>query len=380
MSFDIHLLDNNYPSFKEVTFHSRIFQYDHLMDHLDFCQKISTVTSIGHSVEGREIFKLKLGRGQKKILIWSQMHGDESTGSLAMFDIWRFLSQESFLSSLIKNKLEISFIPMLNPDGAERFKRRNAMNIDLNRDAIALQCPETRVLFQEISTCTPEVLFNLHDQRSLFHVGSTPKPAVISFLAPSEDFHRTLTQGRKNTMGFIARIVHFVKSILPGMIGRYSDEFYPTASGDRLQQMGYPCVLFEAGYHYQDREKQKARKYNALAILSGLYSLTQFDDFTSFYSDYFSIPGNDNKLLDKIYRNVQLKKNGLVIQADIGSRMQEIYNSSVDKLCFEERIVEIGDLSHFFAREEISDRKGRYLGKNGETYPELGEKTDFKLI
>lgn len=380
MPFDIRCLAENYPSFKETTLSSRVFRYAQLIEHLNFCQKVSKVTLVGNSVEGRKIFKLGLGSGQKKIFIWSQMHGDESTGSLAMFDVWRFLAQDHPLSLLIKSKLKICFIPMLNPDGAENFKRCNAINIDLNRDALALECPETRILFNEVSSFAPKFLFNLHDQRSIFQVGHTEKPAVLSFLAPSEDFSRRITENRKNTMGLIASIAKSIEGLLPGMIGRYTDEFYPTASGDRFQKMGYPCVLFEAGYHYQDKQKQKARKYNALALLSGLYFVARLDDFTSFYEGYFTIAENNDKLFDKIYRGVQLKKNGSTAQADIATVFQESYDPSDHKLTFDERIVQIGDLRHFFAREEVFARGKSYLGMNKETYPELGEKANFKLV
>ena len=41
---------------------------------------------LGKSLEGREIFHLSLGSGKTKVLLWSQMHGDESTATMALFD------------------------------------------------------------------------------------------------------------------------------------------------------------------------------------------------------------------------------------------------------------------------------------------------------
>ena len=46
----------------------------------------------------------------------------------------------------ILSSLTLHFVPMLNPDGAERFQRRNAQGIDINRDALRLQTPEGRAL------------------------------------------------------------------------------------------------------------------------------------------------------------------------------------------------------------------------------------------
>ena len=46
----------------------------------------------------------------------------------------------------ILSTLTLHVVPMLNPDGAERFQRRNAQSIDINRDALRLQTPEGRAL------------------------------------------------------------------------------------------------------------------------------------------------------------------------------------------------------------------------------------------
>ena len=41
------------------------------------------VTEIGQSSEGRSIYRLQYGQGPIKILLWSQMHGDEPTATMA---------------------------------------------------------------------------------------------------------------------------------------------------------------------------------------------------------------------------------------------------------------------------------------------------------
>ena len=100
------------------------------------------VTKLGSSIEGRKISMISMGTGDIDIMLWSQMHGDEPTATLAIFDILNFLVDESVFK-LEKEKMlsssRLHFIPMLNPDGAELYKRRNALDIDINRDALSLQ-------------------------------------------------------------------------------------------------------------------------------------------------------------------------------------------------------------------------------------------------
>ena len=91
-----------------------------------------TVKVVGKSVEGRELNLISIGNGKKKVFLWSQMHGDEPTATAALFDIFNFISDSSnkkFCSALF-SKVTLYFLPMVNPDGAERFTRRNFYNID----------------------------------------------------------------------------------------------------------------------------------------------------------------------------------------------------------------------------------------------------------
>ena len=67
---------------------------------------------------------------------------------------------------------------MLNPDGAERFQRRNAQSIDINRDALRLQTPEGRALKTLRDGLNPRIGFNLHNQSWRTSIGTPAKPGV----------------------------------------------------------------------------------------------------------------------------------------------------------------------------------------------------------
>jgi murein tripeptide amidase MpaA len=78
------------------------------------------------------------------------MHGDEPTATAALFDVFEYLRRhrDEPIVRRILSQLTLHVVPMLNPDGAERFQRRNAQSIDVNRDALRLQTPEGRALKQ----------------------------------------------------------------------------------------------------------------------------------------------------------------------------------------------------------------------------------------
>ena len=99
----------------------------------------------------------------------------------------------------ILSRLTLHVVPMLNPDGAERFQRRNAQSIDINRDALRLQTPEGRALKALRDRLNPQVGFNLHNQSWRTSVGTPPKPASISLLSVAYDEARSENAGRKLT-------------------------------------------------------------------------------------------------------------------------------------------------------------------------------------
>src|SRR5690606_25450752 len=83
---------------------------------------------VGRSREGRPLHLVRFGDGPATVLLWSQMHGDESTASMALADIFAYFAAAPSEPRVrrLAERLTVLFIPMLNPDGAERFQRRNA--------------------------------------------------------------------------------------------------------------------------------------------------------------------------------------------------------------------------------------------------------------
>lgn len=310
---------------------------------------------LGHSENNIPIYKISIGTGKIKILIWSQMHGNESTGTKALFDLFNFLEKDNAeLSEIIKTILTnctIQFIPLLNPDGAINFTRENGINIDLNRDAVKRNAKESRLLREVLDTFNPKFCFNLHDQRSIFNVEGTKNPATISFLAPSEDVERTITQGRKETMSVIVAMNNLLQQVIPNQIGRYTDEFYPTATGDNFQKLGHNTILIEAGHFKDDYEREFTRKYNFYALLQGIYFIATAKDYAN-YKPYYEIPNNDTKFLDIIYKNIKITENNRNQITDIGIQLK--FKVIANKLVTYKHIEKVGDLSDYYSYNYIN--------------------------
>jgi hypothetical protein len=260
------------------------------------------ITQIATSEEERPIMKLKIGSGKKKILLWSQMHGNESTGTKALFDLFNCFSKgsENEFKTILK-ECTLVFIPMLNPDGSQAYTRVNANDVDLNRDAVERVAKESKVLRTVLEEFNPQFCFNLHDQRTIFGVEGTKKPATISFLAPSEEITRTITKGRKETMNVIVAMNSLLQKMIPNYVGRYTDEFYPTATGDNFQKLGYNTILIESGHYPNDYQREISREYTFYSILQGVYHIATANDFNE-HETYFTIPNNVKSYYDVIHR------------------------------------------------------------------------------
>ncbi|MEM9328879.1 MAG: M14 family zinc carboxypeptidase, partial [Bacteroidota bacterium] len=235
-----------------------------------------TVRQVGQSIEGRSIYLISVGEGDTDVFLWSQMHGNEPTATMAGFDLLNMLADPKLYKKekreLLRNAT-IHFLPMLNPDGAERFMRRNVLGVDINRDAQRLQTPEGQILKYVRDSLDAEFGFNLHDQSRYYNAERTEKPATISYLAPAYNYEKEVNDVRGNAMKVIVLMNDILQRYVPGQVGRYNDSFEPRAFGDNITKWGTSAILIESGGHYNDPEKQFIRKLNYMSITSAIFSI-----------------------------------------------------------------------------------------------------------
>ena len=367
-------LFEKYENFKEKALTKRRFKHLDIVQLLDR-HSLSNET-IGKSFEGREIQKIKIGNGPRKILLWSQMHGNEATATMAIFDIFNFFESQNddfanFKKFILQN-LELHFVPMLNPDGAERFIRRTAQGIDMNRDAVALKCPESKILKSLVETIKPEFSFNLHDQNIRYSAGNSPKQASISFLATAYNAECEWNENRTKARQAISAMNAQLQKFIPNGIGRFSDEFEPRAFGDNIQKWGSSLILIESGGFPNDPEKQFLRKLNFVAILSCLYEISANTIVEYTLADYLSIPQNEKYLFDLKILNAKLRKNRVEYEVEVGINTEEKNIAQASDFTKTSVIEDIGDLSVFYGIRSY-DAQGGIL-KSIKDFPDFIEK------
>lgn len=379
----IEELEKDYYKFKEKNLVNRRFKHKDIVDLINKINQhpLFKIAEAGKSTEGREIYLIKAGNGKLKILLWSQMHGNEPTATAALFDLFNFLVSGSFQNEVnnILDRISLYFIPMVNPDGTQVFKRRNAFDIDLNRDALRLEAVETQILKKIRDDINPDYGFNLHDQEIYYTAGLAALPATISFLTPSFNNAKDIDDSRIASMKMIVLMNNILQKYIPGMIGRYSDDFMPNAFGDNMQKWGTSTILIESGGYKNDPEKQVVRKMNFLSIMAALNELALDTPSKIDYLEYFGIPENKKeKLFDLLVRNASLNINNHHYKIDIGIRRKEIDNLDFKEFSISGEIAEIGDLSHYFGYEEIDANHLQISSK--QKYLLIGSVADFNLI
>jgi len=266
------------------------------------------VEGVGRSIEGRAIRALHFGRGSTRVLLWSQMHGDESTATMALTDIIRFLVEGEGhpLRERLHKELTITMVPMLNPDGAERFTRRNAVGVDINRDARQQATPEGRALKNLRDRIEPQFGFNLHDQGARTLAGERGEQVGIALSAPAADETRSYGEVRSRARLVAATIVAALQNEIGGHIAKYDDTFAPRAFGDLMQQWGTSTVLIESGALRGDPDKQALRRINVLGILTALDAIASGGYRDAEIELYEALPENERIELDVVLRGGEL--------------------------------------------------------------------------
>lgn len=305
---------------------------------------------VGRSVEGRPFYLVRFGTGPTRVLLWSQMHGDESTATMALADLFRLLSREPQdpLVQRLSQRITLLAVPMLNPDGAERFQRRNAQGIDVNRDARALVTPEGQALKVIRDRFQPAFGLNLHDQNVRTLVGNTGRTAAFALLAPAFD-----SAGSDNEVrGRAKQVAAYVRRVLDPFAGayvsRYDEAFNPRAFGDLMQGLGTSTVLIESGGWENDPEKQYLRRLNFVAIVSALDAISAGHYEEADVAWYETLPLNAQRANDLLVRG------GTLVVPGQPPYRADLAIDFADPLAVQGgRIADIGDLEGYTARDTL---------------------------
>lgn len=385
------ILHDSHEIYLEKTITKRRFGYQTLVNRIEGLKKnkLFEVSVATKSTEGRNIYLIKCGTGKTKIMLWSQMHGDEPTATMALADIFNFLEDKKDSSTrkinpildnlreeLLK-KCTFYFVPMLNPDGAEAWTRHTTLGIDMNRDALALQTPEGQLLKQLIFDLKPDFGFNLHDKNRRYSAGHSGNLATMSFLATAYNEAEDVNPTRKRAMQVIVGMNQAVQLYIPNAVGRWVSDFEPRAFGDNIQKWGTTLILIESGGYKNDPEKQYIRKLNFVSLLTGLQMIASESYDKQSIIEYEQLPINSKAIYDLIIRNVTIKKGESIFKADLAINRNERPVKGKDYFINSSEIEEIGDMSVFFGTDEIEATGMEIIA---EKEIGLGSKADFQLV
>ena len=362
--------------FLEPKLKGKYIHLDIILPLLNTYKSVFDISVIGKSVQQRSIFQVKIGTGKTKILIWSQMHGNEPTTTKGLFDFFNFLSSDMDLANQIKEKYTLVCIPMLNPDGAFAYTRENSNAVDLNRDAFVATQPEMQLLRSIYEALRPDYCYNLHDQRTIFGTEGFHVPATISFLSPAYNAKRDYNDVRIKAIKVINRMNSALQEYIPNQVGRFDDSYNVNCSGDFFSTNATPTILFEAGHFPNDYNREESRKYVFIALLNSFLITDENALETSNLDEYLRIPQNNIFFFDFIYKNVKIIDNKIEKIINFAAQYQEELID--DKISFIAVISKISDLDNFSGHVEY-DCELLLFSSQGKNLPAIGEKATFNL-
>lgn len=154
----------------------------------EFCERLQLGYSAGRGAEAPALPLLALRMtdrkpGRLRVLVLANIHGGEVEGKEASLMLMRELAEGRHRGLL--ERLELLWIPVYNPDGNEAIgpwnrveqngpeegvgERANGLGLDLNRDLIKAEAPETRALLGILARFNPHLLLDLHTTNGTDH-------------------------------------------------------------------------------------------------------------------------------------------------------------------------------------------------------------------
>jgi murein tripeptide amidase MpaA len=247
----------------ETIKNERLHSYEEmvkLLDRLDAKSEALTLEVYGESVKGRDLYLAKFGNeeGNPTILYLTQQHGNETlTTEGALKFIQHLTSNSKEVKEMLEN-VNILVAPRLNVDGAEgdvnfslddyvsgTHTRYNANEVDLNRDHVDREQPETQALHENVlQKYSPDYMIDLHHQGAETTLGDTDELVSGSILYPTNEEVDPEVVEKSKQLGAV--LYDTVESRGFGTLSKYIGGSAQTISRNGLAaEYGIATLLFE---------------------------------------------------------------------------------------------------------------------------------------
>ncbi len=256
---------------------------------MTLCRRLSeaservTLSTMGATGDGRDIPLLIVAdppirtpeeardSGKLVVFLFGNIHAGEVCGKAALSMLVRGLALAD--DAPLLDELVLLVAPIYNADGNEEFdpdnrpgqlgpdemgERKNALGLDLNRDYVKLEAPETRALVKLLNEWDPGVVVDTHTTNGSHH------RYLITYMGP------------RHPAGDGEVIAFTRDTLLPAVDTRFEDAtdwdtfFYGNFEDDHTKWTTYPA---EPRYGAASRGLR-----NRVSILSEAYSYAPFED------------------------------------------------------------------------------------------------------
>jgi hypothetical protein len=186
---------------------------------LDRIERVSggrvEVEQLGHSNRGRAIWSARVGTGRKAVLLTSEIHGNEKTGTDALLDLLDWVgTSESAKAKRWRSELTIVAIPKMNPDGAELDRRGN----DMTWQEVTARFPQLRGSRPSWNYYTGSLQGDDYSARPGFDINRDYHPD-LDYVPREEDFPGTSAQ----TGWYLSPETRIVRDVYRGLTAEFGE-------------------------------------------------------------------------------------------------------------------------------------------------------------
>ena len=256
----------------------------------------------GQSHEGRDIYTATVGTGDKVLLVQSEIHGNEKTGTVAILNLLKSLSSNSKEAREIREEVTLVFMPMMNPDASEADKRRNSMtwaDVIAEFPQLAEASPSWNYLDRGISQSynygenpgfdvnrdfNPDLTYTPQAQ-DFPGASSTPGWFITPEAQTSRDVYKSLKEEYGNVDVFVDihhQGMYYVAGTSDEVTLSLSGQFVP----DPNTSAGAKYAQYADNYHFDFSKQLNLAAYNELQS----YGNSRFTN-VSLYSQGLDLPG-----------------------------------------------------------------------------------------